>query len=196
MNRTRTPRSPFFLRTGLLLGLATTGKPGAQASPWVGLSHWNARPFVEATLGVNFHFPFPGDRFGFALAAGDFNGDGADDLATGIPGNDCGANLALSDCGEDAPTMDIVPRRLAEVAPTGTEGAMFDWSASPAVAEELAAPVGIVRPSFSEGDCMLFDHLLLHRTAARPDMPRERYAMETWLFGPSAYPEGQIPLVY
>lgn len=104
--------------------------------------------------------------------------------------------LALSDCGDDAPTMDIVPRRLAEVAPTGTEGAMFDWSASPAVAEELAQPVGVIRPSFSEGDCMLFDHLLLHRTAARPDMPRERYAMETWLFGPSAYPEGQIPLVY
>ena len=104
--------------------------------------------------------------------------------------------LALSDCGEDAPTMDIVPRRLAEVAPTGTEGAMFEWSASPAVADALAEPVGVIRPSFSEGDCMLFDHLLLHRTAARPDMPRERYAMETWLFGPSAYPEGQIPLVY
>ena len=42
---------------------------------------------------------------------------------------------------------------------------MFDWSASPAVAEELAQPVGVIRPSFSEGDCMLFDHLLLHRTA-------------------------------
>jgi hypothetical protein len=104
--------------------------------------------------------------------------------------------LALSDCGDDAPTLDIVPRRLDEVAPTGTEGARFDWSASPAVAEGLAGDVGIVRPSFSEGDAMLFDHLFLHRTAARPDMPNERYAMETWLFGPSAYPQGQIPLVY
>ncbi|MEZ5180998.1 MAG: phytanoyl-CoA dioxygenase family protein [Acidimicrobiales bacterium] len=124
---------------------------------------------------------------------GDWHQDGS------FLGQDCTSLnfwLALSDCGEDAPTMDIVPRRLAEVAPTGTEGAMFDWSASPAVAEGLAEPEGILRPSFSEGDCMLFDHLLLHRTAARPDMPRERYAMETWLFGPSAYPEGQIPLVY
>ena len=28
----------------------------------------------------------PGDRFGEALAAGDFNGDGRDDLAIGVPG--------------------------------------------------------------------------------------------------------------
>jgi hypothetical protein len=27
-------------------------------------------------------------------------------------------------------------------------------------------------------------------------MTRERYAMETWLFAPSSYPDGQIPLVY
>ena len=36
------------------------------------------------------------DRFGSALAAGDFNGDGYDDLAIGVPGEDSGAN----DCGE------------------------------------------------------------------------------------------------
>lgn len=128
-----------------------------------------------------------------AGACGDWHQDGS------FLGEQCASLnfwLALSDCGDDAPTMDIVPRRLAAVAPTGTEGAMFDWSASPAVAEELAAPVGVIRPSFGEGDAMLFDHLLLHRTAARPDMPRERYAMETWLFGRSGYPEGQIPLVY
>jgi FG-GAP repeat protein len=32
--------------------------------------------------------PQAGDQFGLALASGDFNGDGADDLATGIPGDD------------------------------------------------------------------------------------------------------------
>ena len=31
---------------------------------------------------------------------------------------------------------------------------------------------------------------------AAPEMTRERHAMETWLFAPSTYPEGQIPLVY
>lgn len=30
----------------------------------------------------------PGDRFGFALTAGDFDGDGFDDLAIGVPGED------------------------------------------------------------------------------------------------------------
>lgn len=31
-----------------------------------------------------------GDRFGSALAAGDFNGDGKDDLAVGMPGENFG----------------------------------------------------------------------------------------------------------
>ena len=39
--------------------------------------------------------------------------------------------LALSPCGVDAPGLDIVPRRFDEILPTGTEGAMFDWSVSP-----------------------------------------------------------------
>ena len=38
--------------------------------------------------------------------------------------------VALSDCGIDAPSMDMVPRRLDYIVPTGTEGAVFDWSVS------------------------------------------------------------------
>ena len=37
--------------------------------------------------------------------------------------------------------------------------------------------------------------MFLHRTAAGPGMSRERYAMENWFFAPSAYPEGQIPVL-
>ncbi len=104
--------------------------------------------------------------------------------------------LVLSDCGADSPGLEIVPRRFDEVLETGTDGAMFDWSVSPTLVDELAEATPVLRPQFRAGDALLFDHLFLHRTAAGPGMTRERYAMETWFFAPSGYPDGQIPLVY
>jgi Phytanoyl-CoA dioxygenase (PhyH) len=104
--------------------------------------------------------------------------------------------LALSDCGDDSPGLEIVPRRLDTVLPTGTDGAMFDWSVSPNLVDEVARDTPVIAPHFRAGDALLFDHLLLHRTAVGPQMTRERYAMENWLFAPSSYPDGQIPLVY
>ena len=102
--------------------------------------------------------------------------------------------LSLSRCGDVAPGLDIVPRRLEEIVPTGTEGAVFDWSVSRAVTEEAAADVEIMRPVFEPGDVLLFDELFLHATAAEPDMPNMRYAVESWFFGPSAFPAGYAPL--
>ncbi len=72
---------------------------------------------------------------------------------------------------------------------------MFDWSVSPHVVAEAAADAPVIRPDFAAGDALLFDHMFLHRTAAGPGMSRERYAMENWFFAPSAYPEGQFPLL-
>jgi hypothetical protein len=104
--------------------------------------------------------------------------------------------LALSDCGSDSPGLEIVPQRLDAVLPTGTEGAMFDWSVSPQIVDEIARDTPVLTPDFRAGDALLFDHMLLHRTAIGPGMTRERYAMETWLFAPSSYPDGQIPVVF
>jgi hypothetical protein len=106
--------------------------------------------------------------------------------------------LALSDCDMDSPGLEIVPCRFDDVLPTGTQGAIFDWSVSPEIVVEAAQARGVssFEPAFQAGDALLFDQLLLHRTAIRPGMTRERYALETWLFAPSSYPEGQIPLVY
>lgn len=104
--------------------------------------------------------------------------------------------LALGDCGRDAPGMDLVPRRIDRVVETGTPGAMFDWSVSQDVVDREAGPTGIVRPEFRAGDALLFDHLFLHSTCVEPTMTRERHAMETWFFAPSAYPAGQIPIAY
>ena len=105
--------------------------------------------------------------------------------------------LALSSCGADAPGLDLVPRRFDRILPTGTDGALFDWSVSPALVEEAAGgPEAIVSPEFAPGDALLFDHLFVHRTGITPGMTRERWAIETWFFGPSTYPDGQIPLAY
>lgn len=103
--------------------------------------------------------------------------------------------LALSPCGVDAPGLDMVPRRFDEVLPTGTEGALFDWSVSPDLVAEVAGDE-VISPRFEPGDALLFDHLFLHRTGVTPGMSRERHAIECWLFGPSSYPDGQIPLAY
>lgn len=102
--------------------------------------------------------------------------------------------LSLSRCGDEAPGMDIVPRRLDRVLPTGTHGALFEWSVSHALAEEVADGAGIVRPIFEPGDVLFFDDLFLHRTAAERSMPNARYAVEAWFFGGSAFAEAFVPI--
>ena len=103
--------------------------------------------------------------------------------------------LTLSDCGRDAPGMDLVTRRLDGVVETGADGARFDWSVSPQTVTDLLDGDEPVRPAFQAGDVLLFDELFLHQTANSPDMTRDRYAVETWCFGPNSYPDKQVPLV-
>ena len=64
------------------------------------------------------------------------------------------------------------------------------------MAEEAAGEVGIERPIFDPGDALLFDELFLHQTASDPSMPNNRYAVEAWFFGPSAFPNGYVPIWY
>jgi hypothetical protein len=81
--------------------------------------------------------------------------------------------LTLSDCGRDAPGMDIVTERLDRVVETGTEGARFDWSVSPQKVDELLEGEQPLRPAFRAGDVLLFDELFLHQTANSPEMTRK-----------------------
>ncbi len=92
--------------------------------------------------------------------------------------------LSLTDCGVDAPGMDIVSKRLKSIAETDTRGAV--------------AGGDISRPVFRPGDALLFDHLCLHKTASNERMTKTRYATETWYFAPSVYPDPakQVPLVF
>ena len=104
--------------------------------------------------------------------------------------------VALTDCGVDAPGMDLLPRRLDDIVETGTGGAIFDWAVGPAVVERLAVDAPVVRPEFKAGDALLFDDLFLHRTAIDAAMTQTRYAIESWFFAPTSYPAGQVPLVW
>ena len=104
--------------------------------------------------------------------------------------------LALSHCGGDnpAPGMDLVPCRLDGHVAAGTEGTFFPSQVSDAVAAEAAGEFGIVNPAFTPGDALLFDDLFLHQTGGKPGLTEPRYAIESWFFGPSAFPEIYVPL--
>ena len=105
--------------------------------------------------------------------------------------------LSLTASGKDAPGMDVVAKRLNHIVEPGSGGADFDWSLGDDAVREVAGDT-IRRPIFEPGDALLFDHLHLHRTGTDPGMTKTRYAIETWFFAPSAYPDPheQVPLVY
>lgn len=103
--------------------------------------------------------------------------------------------LALSPCGRDAPGIDLIPKRIPYIVETGTHGAPFPWAVGPAKADEEALDAPIVSPEFEPGDALLFDHMFLHRTGLPAGRARDRWAIEAWMFAPSRYPMGQVPLV-
>lgn len=102
--------------------------------------------------------------------------------------------LSLSRCGDVAPGLDIVPRRLDELVTTGTDGTFLADQVSQARAEDAAGDLPIVRPVFEPGDAVLFDELCLHQTGSDPSMPSTRFAIESWFFGGSAFPGAYAPI--
>jgi hypothetical protein len=62
------------------------------------------------------------------------------------------------------------------------------------VAQQVAGDAAIQRPIFEPGDALLFDELFLHRTGSDPNMPKPRFAVENWFFGPSGFPADYAPL--
>jgi len=103
--------------------------------------------------------------------------------------------LSLSHCGDTAPGLDLVPRRIDHIVDAGVGDVGFSTIVVPhEKAVELAGEPGIIRPIFEPGDAMFFDHLFLHQTASDPDMPNPRFAIESWFFGPSAFPGDYLSL--
>jgi hypothetical protein len=102
--------------------------------------------------------------------------------------------VALSDCGRDAPGLDLVPFRLDHLVEIPPD--VFCLTQELVDAELDRLGLHSVSPEFSAGDVLFFDHLFLHQTSVSPGMTQPRYALETWFFGPSHFPQAQIPLVY
>src|SRR5688500_14704311 len=78
-----------FSRPPLALALAavlTLAAAAAAQTTGIGLSTVRAQRFGNEDL--LFYTPQTDDRFAWTFATGDFNGDGADDLATGMPFDD------------------------------------------------------------------------------------------------------------
>jgi len=102
--------------------------------------------------------------------------------------------LSLSRCGDEAPGLDIVPKRIEELVTTQTDEALLSYQISQSKAEAAAGDTPIVRPIFEPGDALFFDEVFLHQTGSDPSMPKPRYAIENWFFGRSAFPAEYAPL--
>ena len=102
--------------------------------------------------------------------------------------------IALTDCGIDSASMDMFPRRLPGLIPTGTEGAAFSWSVSPLAIDQVCGGGIPQHLLFKAGDAVIFDEINLHRTSTLPEMTKDRLAIESWFFPPSYHPLDQIPI--
>ena len=99
MNNRRKSSHPIagIVRLTLWTLLPVLSTPGFSQPPTAGLSSVRAQVFGNENLGT--YLPQTGDLFASSFAAGDFNGDGVADLATGIPWDDGLAGDPLTDCG-------------------------------------------------------------------------------------------------
>jgi hypothetical protein len=100
--------------------------------------------------------------------------------------------LSLSRCGDEAPGLDLVPRRIDRVLPAGTDEASF--TVSNEQVRHVAVDAPVIRPIFEPGDALFFDELFLHQTGSDPAMPNPRFAIENWFFGGSGFPADYAPI--
>jgi hypothetical protein len=102
--------------------------------------------------------------------------------------------LSLSRCGDEAPGLDVLPRRLDRYVATATDEAALDYTISQRQVEQAAGDTPLIRPIFEPGDALFFDELFLHQTGSDPSMPNPRYAVENWFFGGSGFPADYAPV--
>jgi hypothetical protein len=110
MHRPRAFAAPSLLAAVLPAVLAAGPAAAGEPTTGVGLSSVRSQRFVNED-----HLLFlreAQDQFAFAVAAGDFDGDGADDLATGIPTDDGLSGSGCLNCGAVVVRYGIAGRGL------------------------------------------------------------------------------------
>lgn len=88
---------------------------------------------------------------------------------------------ALTDCGEHAPGLEIVPLRLRSFFPVCLYGGADrpDYQYYPASAwDDLIPPWATVAPRLAPGDMLLFDTYVLHRTQRLPGETGRRVSFD------------------
>jgi hypothetical protein len=93
--------------------------------------------------------------------------------------------VALTPCGRTAPGLEIFPRRMNRVLPTGC---FFSWDLSDETLAQEYPGVRSVMPEFDVGDAIIFDQLCVHRSGFSSGMTDTRLAVECWLFAPASIP--------
>jgi hypothetical protein len=104
----------------------------------------------------------------------------------------------VSRCGDVAPGLSMWPRSLDYIVQTVGDDGVAEFTADTGAVDELLEQTPAVEPVFDEGDCVIFDQWLLHRTSSSSAFTQKRYGFECWFFAPSKYPDPQrfIPLAW
>ncbi len=126
-------------RDDLVIGVPGEGRGGVPGVGMIhvvlgragGLSGTNSQHWYQGSAGVS-DTPEAYDRFGFSLAAGDFDGDGKDDVGIGVPGEDAGGKA-------DAGAVAILRGAPEGLSADGQQLDLLDLSGEPATADAFGS---------------------------------------------------------
>ena len=99
--------------------------------------------------------------------------------------------VALTECGHDAPGLEVLPVRVGNLVGNPADRRL---SRAELVADQR--PGKSVTPIFGPGDALLFDDLHVHRTSMTDSMTKLRYSIESWFFTARDFPSNNAPMVF